>query len=98
MVGPSGHLTKPAGGTLAAYTRCVPASSEVNRHVKVVANLQYVLRAGDDPHSFVYQARRCLLPSISIRLSPDHLLQHMRIPSQQASHKIPDVRGSASAA
>ena len=60
VVGPSGHLTKPAGGTLAAYTRCVPASSEVNRHVKVVANLQHVLRAGDDPHTFVYKARRPL--------------------------------------
>ena len=60
VAGPSGHLTKPASGTLAAYTRCVPTSSPVNQHVKVIANLQYVLRAGDDPHSFVYKARRPL--------------------------------------
>ena len=60
MVGPSGHQTKPAGGTLAAYTHCVPTSSPVNLHVKVVANLQHVLHAGDDPHSFVYKARRSL--------------------------------------
>ncbi|KAK9834848.1 hypothetical protein WJX81_003498 [Elliptochloris bilobata] len=55
VVGSSGHVTKPAGGTLAAYTRCLPASRTANRHVKAIANMQYVRHAGVDPHSFVYK-------------------------------------------
>lgn len=57
VVGPSGHATKPAGATLAAYMRCLPAESAANRHVKTIVNLKYALRVGEDPHSFHFLVR-----------------------------------------
>lgn len=105
VVGPSGHLTKPAGGTLAVYTRCVPASSPVNLHVKVVANLRHVLRAGDDPHSFVYKAgppsqatlEDAVMPAcIHIPFTRVNVLERTRIPIQ-APNRLDDVRGSTHA-
>ncbi len=57
VVGPSGHATRPGGSTLEAYRRCLPAHSLANRHVKVIVNLEFALRVGDDPHTFMYMAR-----------------------------------------
>jgi hypothetical protein len=71
VVGPSGHATRPGGSTLEAYRRCLPAHSLANRHVKVIVNLEYALRVGDDPHTFLYLARppRAMLHTQIIALS-----------------------------
>lgn len=56
MFGSSGHLTRPRNSTVRAYTACLPADAEENRHVKTIANLRYVLRP-IDPHHFSYQVQ-----------------------------------------
>ena len=54
MFGTSGHVTRPAGGTLAAYTRCTRDGDPENSHVKSVVAPARTRRAGPDPHHFIY--------------------------------------------
>ena len=56
LFGSSGHLTRPQNSTLRAYTACLPAGADENRHVKTIANTRYVQRP-IDPHHFSYTAR-----------------------------------------
>ena len=55
MFGSSGHLMRPEGGVLANYRACFPPGHGENRHIKTIANTQYTLRVGRDPHHFVFQ-------------------------------------------
>ena len=48
MFGTSGHVTRPAGGTLAAYTRCTRDGDPENSHVKSVVAPARTRRAGPD--------------------------------------------------
>lgn len=56
LFGSSGHLTRPHNSTLRAYTACLPADADENRHIKTIANTHYVQRP-IDPHHFSYTAR-----------------------------------------
>lgn len=54
MFGSSGHLTAP-NSTLAGYTRCMPGATEVNKHIKTIANLDMVEALSFHPHSLKYK-------------------------------------------
>ena len=54
IFGSSGWLQRPPGGTLASYTACLPRNHSENLHVKTIAHTRHTLRAGADPHHFVY--------------------------------------------
>ena len=70
MFGSSGHVTRPQGSTLAAYSACYPLHHMENHHVKAIANMAYVDCVGGDPHHFTYlvgasphmSAVQCLRP------------------------------------
>lgn len=50
MFGSSGHVSRPSGGVLANYNRCVD-----NYHVKTIGNMQYTTGAGRNPHCMQYR-------------------------------------------
>lgn len=59
LVGPSGHLSRPPGGTLASFTRCLSAAAmralrdyQANPlgHMKSVINTRWYTGQGCDPH------------------------------------------------
>ena len=57
VFGSSGHTTRPAGGALGNYWKCLPARSMHSRHIKTIVNTRFV----DGPvgaHHFRY---RCVL-------------------------------------
>ena len=55
IFGTSGHKVRPRGGVLINYNRCIPFEQEQNQHVKLIANTQYMLTMGDDPHRVLYR-------------------------------------------
>ena len=57
VFGSSGHLQRPPGGALRAYTRCLPADHAENRNIKTIANMAYVDRNGGSSHMFLYLVR-----------------------------------------
>lgn len=60
MHGSNGHVTRPAGGTLANYPRRLPLSDPANRHVKSIVQPDKVV-AAINGHSFVYYpGRHCV--------------------------------------
>lgn len=50
-----GHVRRPVGSTLESYRLCFPREHDENRHVKTIANMEFVDRVGPDPHHFLYQ-------------------------------------------
>jgi hypothetical protein len=48
---------RPHGGVLVNYHACLPSHQVENNHVKVIANTQHLLAAGDDPHSAFYKTK-----------------------------------------
>lgn len=48
--GSSGHIIKPPGGVLGNYHKCSKLET-----VKVIANTEYAMSPGDDPHTFRYK-------------------------------------------
>ncbi|KAK9803282.1 hypothetical protein WJX72_006976 [[Myrmecia] bisecta] len=55
MFGSSGHVTRPKGSTLTAYSKCLPKDNKNNLHVKVIANTKYATSVGASPHGFLYR-------------------------------------------
>jgi hypothetical protein len=53
--GSSGHMTKPSGGTLASFTKCLRDDHVVNRHVKLIVNTGYILALEHNPHTARYR-------------------------------------------
>ncbi len=72
VFGSSGHLHRPAGGALGAYTKCLPADHVENRNIKTIANLAYVDRNGGSSHMFLYLVRAPACP-----------WHHLRVPRSQ---------------
>jgi len=89
--GSSGHVSRPSGGVLANYNRCVN-----NYQVKSIANLQYTTGSGSNPHSMRYKRgyfsvdtarHRCVGPTINATVCnraksdpiPAHLFEVMYI-------------------
>lgn len=56
IFGSSGHKSRPHGGVLVNYHACLPDQQEQNTHVKVIANTQYLMTVGDDPHRVYYNS------------------------------------------
>lgn len=54
IFGASGHMSRPQGSTLAAYTACYPEQDAENAHVKSMVNMDHVWQPGQDPHHFEY--------------------------------------------
>lgn len=54
IVGPSGHVTQPVGGTLKNYQRCTPWEYHENEEIKSIVNTRYALKPLSDPHTFEY--------------------------------------------
>lgn len=57
-VGPSGHVTRPSGGTLSSFLLCTPWDFVENSEIKSIVNTRYALYPTTDPHSFVYSEGR----------------------------------------
>lgn len=56
IVGPSGHVTKPAtGGVLENYQACTPWRYSENEEIKSVVNTKFALAPLSDPHTFSYK-------------------------------------------
>ena len=53
--GSSGHLTRPPGGTLASFTKCLKDDHDVNSHVKLIVNTGYILALEHNPHTARYR-------------------------------------------
>lgn len=65
MFGSSGYLQKPPGSTLDSYVDCFEDNHQENKHIKTIANLDFVECAGRDPHHFLYMVHP-LPPSFSL--------------------------------
>eukprot|EP00889_Picochlorum_renovo_P008083 jgi/Picre1/35113/NNA_002576.t1 len=56
IVGPSGHVTKPAtGGVLENYQACTPWRYSENEEIKSVVNTKFAVAPLSDPHTFSYK-------------------------------------------
>jgi hypothetical protein len=58
LFGSSGHATRPPGGALRSYVRCLPAAHSQHLFVKVIVRPACTLRAGPSPHAFVHNCSR----------------------------------------
>lgn len=82
MFGSSGHLSRPEGSTLAAYTACFPQHHMENHHIKTIANTAFVDGVTGDPHHFRYKVRcarlRCPMSSIRAARKYMHLTRFLQ--------------------
>lgn len=56
--GSSGYRTRPPGGALKSYWKCLSRDHPNARHVKVLVNLRFAHRPYLDPHTFTYTRNR----------------------------------------
>jgi hypothetical protein len=59
IFGSSGHLIKPEGLVIENYTAHTPADWGENTHIKSIIRPSQTVRAGANPHSFIYTRENC---------------------------------------
>ena len=65
--GPSGHRTRPAGGLVASYDKCLPAWHPIEEHVKLIVNTQRVLSMSG-PHTATFWGEDSAVNSRGLRV------------------------------